>query len=162
MVLDGRSWLRSEACVCVKTVRITLSTKSSSLLAMPDAPALSQTPSPESGQFLIQGRTHAGKTFRPSDWAERLAGVLSPYRPGYSRETGTNPYAQPSGFSPYAQPVVVAGLKCVAIDARLAELEPMAWDFVVSFARDNDLPMAPACLVDLGLSKRPVPSSPAG
>ena len=129
---------------------------------MPDAPAASQTPSSESGQFLIQGRTHAGKTFRPSDWAERLAGVLSPYRPGYRREAGANPYAQPTGFSPDAQPVVVAGLKCVAIDARLAELEPMAWDFVVSFARDNDLPMAPACLVDLGLSKRPVPSSPAG
>ncbi len=121
---------------------------------MPDAPAASQTPSSESGQFLIQGRTHAGKTFRPSDWAERLAGVLSPYRPGYSREAGANPYAQPTGFSPYAQPVVVAGLKCVAIDARLAELEPMAWDFVMNFARDNDLQVVDACLLPDPPSRR--------
>ncbi len=129
---------------------------------MSDAPVVPDNPSPESGHFLIQGRTHAGKTFRPSDWAERLAGVLSSYRPGYNRETGANPYAQPTGFSPYAQPVVVAGLKCVAIDARLAQLEPMAWEFVVGFARDNELPMTAACMVDLGLSKRPGPSSPAG
>ncbi|MDE2565997.1 MAG: DUF3579 domain-containing protein, partial [Burkholderiales bacterium] len=33
-------------------------------------------------QFHIRGLTHEGRTFRPSDWAERLAGVMSPFRPG--------------------------------------------------------------------------------
>ena len=28
-------------------------------------------------QIFIQGITKDGKTFRPSDWAERLAGVMS-------------------------------------------------------------------------------------
>jgi hypothetical protein len=87
--------------------------------------------------FLIEGRTNAGKPFRPSDWAERLAGVLSVFRPGYS---------------PYAQPVVVAGLKCVVIDTRIKELEPMAWEFICGFATDNDLPMVAACLLEEGYS----------
>ncbi|HEY1226010.1 MAG TPA: DUF3579 domain-containing protein, partial [Ramlibacter sp.] len=33
-------------------------------------------------EVLIQGTTRDGRTFRPSDWAERLAGVLSSFRPG--------------------------------------------------------------------------------
>ena len=35
-----------------------------------------------SKEVFIQGLTLDGKTFRPSDWAERLAGVMSPFRPG--------------------------------------------------------------------------------
>mgnify|MGYP000098583041 CR=1 FL=1 len=30
-------------------------------------------------RFLIYGLTTEGKKFRPSDWAERFCGVLSPY-----------------------------------------------------------------------------------
>ncbi len=36
-------------------------------------------------QFYIQGVTIQGRTFRPSDWAERLAGAMSSFRPGGSR-----------------------------------------------------------------------------
>ena len=35
-----------------------------------------------SKELFIQGVTLDGKTFRPSDWAERLAGVMSRFRPG--------------------------------------------------------------------------------
>ncbi|RIX67821.1 DUF3579 domain-containing protein, partial [Acidovorax cavernicola] len=38
--------------------------------------------SPNSQELFIQGLTRDGKTFRPSDWAERLAGVMSQFRPG--------------------------------------------------------------------------------
>ena len=38
--------------------------------------------SPSTKEVFIQGVTHDGKTFRPSDWAERLAGVMSSFRPG--------------------------------------------------------------------------------
>jgi hypothetical protein len=107
--------------------------------------------------FLIQGQTSAGGSFRPSDWAERLAGVMAPFRPGY-RASGSSTAAA-VGYSPYAQPVVVAGIKCVAVDTRLQELEPMAWDFVCGFARDNGLPMVEACLVDSAI--RPVQKAPA-
>src|SRR4030081_3052053 len=36
---------------------------------------------PEPKEVFIQGRTKAGKAFRPSDWAERLAGAMSCFRP---------------------------------------------------------------------------------
>jgi hypothetical protein len=107
--------------------------------------------------YLIQGQTLSGGVFRPSDWAERLAGVMSPYRPGY-RPGGRSTPAAASGYSPYAQPVMVAGIKCVAVDARLQDLEPMAWDFVCGFARDNHLPMVEACLLEQGI--KPAPPTP--
>ena len=86
------------------------------------------------GQFLIHGITARGKPFRPSDWTERLCGVLAPYRPGLAGEEGP-----PIDFSPYARPVVVYGAKCVRIDARLRDIEPVALTFVLNFARDNEL-----------------------
>jgi len=36
-------------------------------------------------------------------------------------------------------PRIVAGVKGVVVSEALRELEPMAWDFVLNFARDNDL-----------------------
>ena len=33
-------------------------------------------------EIFILGLTRQGKAFRPSDWAERLAGVMSQFRPG--------------------------------------------------------------------------------
>jgi hypothetical protein len=85
-------------------------------------------------RFLIHGVTVCGRNFRPSDWAERLCGVLAPYRPGMA-----NDYGPPIDFSPFARPVEVDGTKCVQIDERLQQIEPMALTFVLNFARDNDL-----------------------
>ena len=39
------------------------------------------TPWPSLDEVFIQGLTQDGKTFRPSDWAERLAGAMSCFRP---------------------------------------------------------------------------------
>ena len=36
-------------------------------------------------------------------------------------------------------PRVVGGVKCVIVNEALRELEPMALDFVMHFARDNNL-----------------------
>ncbi len=43
------------------------------------------------------------------------------------------------GYSPYCIPTVVDGVKSVKVHQALQELEPMAWDFVMNFARDNEL-----------------------
>jgi hypothetical protein len=85
-------------------------------------------------ELIIKGLTSDGGTFRPSDWAERLCGVLAIYRPGYVASRG-----RVFGYSPYAQPTMVSGVRCVIVDSRLRDLEPRAWDFVMSFAVDNDL-----------------------
>ena len=92
-------------------------------------------------EVFIQGLTRDGKTFRPSDWAERLAGVMSSFRPG-----GAQPGSH-LGYSPWCVPTVINGVKCVVVNRELRDLEPMAWDFCLNFARDNDLQVAEACLV---------------
>ena len=92
-------------------------------------------PSTPPRQLLIQGITRQGRTFRPSDWAERLAGAMSSFRPG---GTLGGPAAH-IGYSPLCFPKPVEGMKCVQVDERLREVEPMAWDFVMNFARDNEL-----------------------
>lgn len=94
-------------------------------------------------QFYIQGLTHGGRVFRPSDWAERLAGAMSSFRPG---GVAAGPAAH-IGYSPYCVPQVVGGVKCVLVSEALKDIEPMAWDFVMNFARDNGLPVGEVCVL---------------
>ena len=91
-------------------------------------------------QYFIKGLTKDGRSFRPSDWAERLAGAMSSFRPGGI----AGGIAAFIGYSPYCEPQVVDGVKCVLVHEDLRELEPMAWDFVMNFARDNGLDVADA------------------
>ena len=92
-------------------------------------------------EFLIQGLTSSGRPFRPSDWAERLAGALSSFRPPGS---GIGAHI---GYSPYCVPQFIDDIKCVVVNDALRDLEPMAWDFAMNFARDNDLRVVEACLL---------------
>ena len=94
-------------------------------------------------QYVIQGRTLSGQVFRPSDWAERLAGAMSSFRPGGS-SGGIGAYI---GYSPYCVPHVQDGVKCVLVNEALKGIEPMAWDFVMNFARDNQLEVAEVCVL---------------
>lgn len=97
-------------------------------------------------QFIIHGLTNAGRRFRPSDWAERLAGVMSQFRPVGFR-------GGPLAYSPYVVPVNMDGVRCVVVDKRLRDLEPLAWRFVRGFAADNDLQTSERVL---GTETRPV------
>ena len=86
---------------------------------------------PEAGgvvEFVILGLTLEGKPFRPSDWAERLCGVLAAFGNDHRMQ-----------YSPFVHPVTADGVRCVVVDVRLEELEPMAYCFLVSFAKDNEL-----------------------
>jgi Protein of unknown function (DUF3579) len=94
-------------------------------------------------ELFIQGITQDGRTFRPSDWAERLAGVMSCFRPpGLKPRVGAH-----IAYSPYCVPRVINGVKCVIVNEALRNVEPQAWDFVLQFARDNELTMVDACLL---------------
>ncbi len=88
---------------------------------------------PPTAPFLIVGVTSAGRSFRPSDWADRLAGVMASFQPPGS---GPRSHLQ---YSPYAVPGVHGGHKCVRVDPAIGEVEPMALAFLLNFARDNDL-----------------------
>jgi hypothetical protein len=92
-------------------------------------------------EFFIQGITSDGKQFRPSDWAERLCGVMSCFRPEGSG--GPNAHLQ---YSPYVRPTVIGGVKAVVVNEDLRDIEPLA------FLHRSDLPaVGPA---DLGVRKR--------
>jgi hypothetical protein len=52
------------------------------------------------------------------------------------------------GYSPHCVPRTVEGVKCVLVSQALRGIEPMAWDFVVNFARDNELQVAPLTTAD--------------
>ena len=103
---------------------------------------MTATPAPATPrEFIIQGVTLDGRTFRPSDWAERLASAMSCFRPQGS-VGGIGAFI---GYSPYCVPMVVDGLKCVIVNDALKSIEPMAWDFVMNFARDNQLQLGEVC-----------------
>jgi Protein of unknown function (DUF3579) len=87
--------------------------------------------------------TAAGRPFRPSDWAERLCGVMSCYRPGRV-VAGKDAWI---GYSPYVRPMLIGSVKCVVVDERLKDIEPRAFSFVLGVARDNELPVDEGCTV---------------
>ena len=113
------------------------------IAATPRSP-LTTPPTPKPREVFIQGVTLEGHAFRPSDWAERLAGAMSSFRPDRPPRGGIGAFI---GYSPYCVPQVVGGVKCVIVNEALRDLEPMAWDFVMNFARDNRLVVGDACVV---------------
>ena len=86
-----------------------------------------------SKKVYILGQTASGRAFRPSDWAERLAGVMSPFRPG-----GARPGSH-IAYSPWCVPSSVNGVRCVIVHEALRAYDVMAWDFCMNFAIDNEL-----------------------
>ena len=111
--------------------------------ALQPAPCTRPMTAPKPRELFIQGLTLEGKTFRPSDWAERLAGAMACFRP----EGSAGGIAAFIGYSPYCVPTTLNGVKCVVVNEALRDVEIMAWDFVMNFARDNHLQVAEACLI---------------
>jgi hypothetical protein len=86
-----------------------------------------------SKEVVILGVTRSGQTFRPSDWAERLAGVISSIRPEPAA------HGDHFSYSPWCVPNSLQGQKCVIVHTDIRKVNVMAWDFLMGFARDNDL-----------------------
>ena len=86
----------------------------------------------DSPEIVIQGITESGRAFRPSDWAERLCGMMSVF----SEDRHLS-------YSRYLKPIIAAGIRCVVVDIKLEELDPAAFSFLMDFARDNGLKLRP-------------------
>lgn len=80
------------------------------------------------GEIVIRGLTRAGRAFRPSDWAERLAGVASCVGSDHRLH-----------YSPMVCPVTRQGVRCVVIQRALEQREARLFRFLLDFARQNDL-----------------------
>ncbi|WP_274585100.1 GNAT family N-acetyltransferase [Neisseria leonii] len=81
-----------------------------------------------SREIVIHGTTGAGKTFRPSDWAERLCGILSSF-------DKSNRLA----YHEWVRPILIDKVRCVAVDKQLEDINPAMFRFLMDFAADNDL-----------------------
>ena len=92
--------------------------------------AFPQPMQPASSPIIIQGITQQGRAFRPSDWADRLCGVMAAF--------GGD---QQMRYSPWVRPMILDGVRCVYVQPELKQAEPRAWRFLHVFARDNELVM---------------------
>lgn len=77
---------------------------------------------------MLFGVSDTGRRFRPSDWAERLAGLTSAFGPD-----------QKLTYSPLVRPVIVRGVKALIVGRALEALEPRLFQFFRNFAHDNGL-----------------------
>ena len=77
---------------------------------------------------VIWGVTRSGRPFRPSDWADRLAGLTSAF--GQERRLA---------YSPLVRPVTIGGARAVIVGCELEHLEPRLWQILAGFGRDNEL-----------------------
>lgn len=83
---------------------------------------------PEDKKIIIEGVTGQGKTFRPSDWAERMSGTMASFK-------NSRIY-----YSPLLQPSINKdGYKCVLLDPKLQETSPQVYQAIMQFATENNL-----------------------
>ncbi len=93
-------------------------------------------------KIIIEGITLDGAVFRPSDWIERLIDTLSSY--GEDRRTRNGPYHGTErrhrrvGF---LQAQMIDGRKCLVVDTRLRDANPIAYRFLLEFIQNNRLRM---------------------
>ena len=82
----------------------------------------------EPEEWLILGVTPNGRSFRPSDWSERLCGSLASYD-SHGRWV----------YSEHAQPIIHEGQVGVRVRTVLKNSNPGAYKFIMDFACDNQL-----------------------
>jgi hypothetical protein len=95
-------------------------------------------------KLIIEGITEDGKTFRPSDWIERLCGSVSSF--GADRRSKHPPrdhgYRGPErrlSHVNFLHPQIIDGIKCLVVDLVLCEANPAAYQFLMDFVTANRL-----------------------
>jgi hypothetical protein len=82
----------------------------------------------ENNEFIIiEGITSQGKTFRPSDWAERMCDALSEFK------------GRRVCYSPLLRPITYNGHRSVIIHKDIVNQYPQLWEEILYFATSNDL-----------------------
>ncbi len=87
-----------------------------------------QSNAPAKGEIIIQSLTRAGKQFRPSDWVDRMCSTYATF--GEDRKLK---------YSPYLKPKVLNGVRCLAVDLKLKEVNPEGYEQLIHFANENQL-----------------------
>jgi hypothetical protein len=78
-------------------------------------------------EIIIEGITVDGQKFRPSDWVDRLCGMLAVFD------------QQRVSYSNFLRPMVFQDMNCVAVKKELEKKKPSVFNFIMQFAADNQL-----------------------
>ena len=79
-------------------------------------------------KWVIRGVTEEGKKLRPSDWIERISSTLASF--------GSDQRLQ---YSTAVAPCMINGEKCLVVARNLNDINPDAYEFVMNFAKSNQL-----------------------
>ena len=79
-------------------------------------------------KLIIEGVREDGSRFRPSDWIERISATLATFGPDHRLR-----------YACGVQPKIINGQKCLVLDAALREQDPAAYEYVLAFAKANQL-----------------------
>lgn len=85
-------------------------------------------------KYIIEGYTEDGRKFRPSDWIDRIASMMASY--GSSHRLV---------FSDLLHPELQNGQKCLIIDTELEIKDPTMFEYVMNFAKSNNLRISQVC-----------------
>lgn len=86
-----------------------------------------------STEIIIEGLTRAGKPFRPSDWVDRMCSTYATFGPDRKLK-----------YSPYLKPRLLNGVRCLAVDMKLKDVNPEGFAQLMHFAEENQLSMKDA------------------
>jgi len=84
--------------------------------------------SSEPNEIIIEGLTRAGKPFRPSDWVDRMCSTYASFGPDRKLR-----------YSPYLKPRLLNGVRCLAVDMKLKEINPEGYAQLMHFVEENQL-----------------------
>lgn len=79
-------------------------------------------------KWVIHGVTEEGKKLRPGDWIERLSSTLATFGKDNRLK-----------YSTAVAPCIIDGEKCLVVARNLNELNPAAYEFIMGFAKSNQL-----------------------
>lgn len=78
--------------------------------------------------LVITSTMENGKRFRPSDWIERISSTLASFQVDNRLR-----------YSQGVQPCIIDGEPCLIVATWLETADRVAYDFVMNFARSNQL-----------------------
>lgn len=84
--------------------------------------------SAENREIIIEGLTQNGKPFRPSDWVDRMCSTYATFGPDRRLR-----------YSPYLKPRLVNGVRCLAVNLQLKDINPEGYAQLMHFAEENRL-----------------------
>lgn len=80
------------------------------------------------GKLVIESVKEDGRSFRPSDWIERISSAMGSFGADHRLH-----------YDKGVQPRLVNGQKCLVVDETLKINNPTAYDYIVKFAESNGL-----------------------